>query len=160
MLLFENAWFQPLILECDELLSSFAFTLNLGHYNKGQLSRGKTAVLDTGDGAGWDLARQLLRPRSYDEVGCGNGSARCGERFGKVRERCGKVRERFGFVPERFGTVRGTVWQGAGTVWFRPGTVWHGAKPMWHSVGTVLYSAGPARHDDIQTNALAAPSTV
>jgi serine/threonine protein kinase len=35
--------------------------------NKGQLSRSKTAVLDAGDGAGWDLARQLLRPRAYDE---------------------------------------------------------------------------------------------
>ena len=99
--------------------------------NKGQLSRGKTAVLDTGDGAGWDLARQLLRPRSYDEVRCGNGLAR----------------------------VQGTVWQSAGTAWFRAGTVWHGAETVWHSVGTVLYSAGPAWHDDVQTNALAAPST-
>lgn len=35
--------------------------------NRGQLSRSKTAVLDAGDGAGWDLARALLRPRSYDE---------------------------------------------------------------------------------------------
>jgi len=35
--------------------------------NKGQLSRSKTAVLDAGDGAGWDLARRLLRPRWYDE---------------------------------------------------------------------------------------------
>ena len=35
--------------------------------NKGQLSRSKTVVLDAGDGAGWDLARQLLRPRAYDE---------------------------------------------------------------------------------------------
>ena len=35
--------------------------------NKGQLSRSKTAVLDAGDGAGWDLARKLLRPRDYDE---------------------------------------------------------------------------------------------
>lgn len=35
--------------------------------NKGQLSRSKTAVLDAGNGAGWDLARMLLRPRAYDE---------------------------------------------------------------------------------------------
>ena len=35
--------------------------------NRGQLSRSKTAVLDAGDGAGWALARELLRPRSYDE---------------------------------------------------------------------------------------------
>jgi serine/threonine protein kinase/archaellum component FlaC len=35
--------------------------------NKGQLSRSKTVVLDAGDGAGWDLARSLLRPRAYDE---------------------------------------------------------------------------------------------
>ena len=35
--------------------------------NRGQLSRSKTAVLDAGDGAGWELARNLLRPRAYDD---------------------------------------------------------------------------------------------
>jgi serine/threonine protein kinase len=34
--------------------------------NKGQLSRSKTAVLDAGDGAGWELAADLLRPRPYE----------------------------------------------------------------------------------------------
>jgi len=34
--------------------------------NKGQLSRSKTAVLDAGDGAGWELAAELLRPRPYE----------------------------------------------------------------------------------------------
>ena len=35
--------------------------------NKGQLTASKTVVLDAGDGAGWELARALLRPRAYDE---------------------------------------------------------------------------------------------
>jgi serine/threonine protein kinase len=35
--------------------------------NKSQLKRSQTAVLDAGNGAGWDLARELLRPRAYDE---------------------------------------------------------------------------------------------
>ena len=35
--------------------------------NRGQLNRSKTAVLDAGDGAGWELARNLLRPRAYDD---------------------------------------------------------------------------------------------
>jgi|UniRef100_A0A7S0PM95 serine/threonine protein kinase len=34
--------------------------------NKGQFSRSKTAVLDAGDGAGWELAAELLRPRPYE----------------------------------------------------------------------------------------------
>jgi hypothetical protein len=35
--------------------------------NKAQLTKAKTVVLDAGDGAGWNLARSLLRPRTYDE---------------------------------------------------------------------------------------------
>ena len=34
--------------------------------NKGQLSRSKTAVLDAGDEAGWELATELLQKRPYE----------------------------------------------------------------------------------------------
>ena len=52
----------------NKSLKRFGYDLFLWRdANKGQLSRSKTAVLDAGDGAGWDLARQLLRPRAYDE---------------------------------------------------------------------------------------------
>ena len=52
----------------NKSLKRFGYDLFLWRdANKGQLSRSKTVVLDAGDGAGWDLARQLLRPRAYDE---------------------------------------------------------------------------------------------
>jgi len=48
-------------------LKKFKYDLNKWREaNKGQLSRSKTAVLDAGDGAGWELAADLLRPRPYD----------------------------------------------------------------------------------------------
>ena len=37
--------------------------------NQGSFSRSKTAVLDAGDGAGWELAAALLRQRPYDAEG-------------------------------------------------------------------------------------------
>ena len=52
----------------NKSLKRFGYDLFLWrNANKSQLTKSKTVILDAGDGAGWDLARALLRPRGYDE---------------------------------------------------------------------------------------------